>query len=66
MEDLVLGVRCISTVEEVCDRGWHDLLNLGGDENTYDAHQSELSQGDSTSREEVVYDVDGEEEGFRQ
>ena len=44
LEDLVLGVGCISTVKEVCDRGQHNLLNLGGDEKTCDATSWSLAR----------------------
>lgn len=61
---LIFGVRCSDAVEEVHDRGWCNLLNLGSNKESGDSHQLELSLGDGISREDAVNDIDSKEKCF--
>ena len=65
LEHLVLCISPGSEDKVMHDRGQHNFLNLRSDEETDDAHQLELSLGDSMNREDAVEDVDSEEECFR-
>lgn len=63
-EDLVVSVPSVGHVEEVLNRGTDDFFVLGSDEEGGGSDELELDEGDGSSREEPVDEVDGEEEGF--
>lgn len=66
LEDLVVRVAAVRHVEEVLDRGAHDLLVLGRDEEGRDADELELDERHDAHRQEPVDDVDGEEDRLGQ
>jgi len=63
-EDLLVSVTSVGHVEEVLNRRADDFFVLGGDEESGGSDELELDEGDGSSREEPVDEVDGEEEGF--
>lgn len=63
-KDLVVLVAAVGHEEEVGDRGAHDFLVLGGDEERGDSDELELDERDFLEREEAVDDVGREEDGF--
>ena len=64
LENFVLGVRAISTVKEMHNGGWYDLLDFGSDKKGCNADQLKFSKEYNSGREEVIEDVDHEEKGF--